>query len=109
MFGRVSKPVLKYVKNTNYQRLYNNTKRRIEESVVKENKEKIEKNLLSIPDIDKAYLLAFANGKPLNTVNKQSLLNKVKKDRNVRDILEKVKPSLFGKQKVKYIRPENYN
>lgn len=49
----------------------------------------IEKNLLAIPDVDKTYLLAFAGGKSFNTINKQALMNKVKKDRNVRNILEK--------------------
>jgi hypothetical protein len=109
MFGRVSKPVLKYVNNSNYQKQYDNATRLIEGKAEKANKQKVEKNLLAIPDVDKTYLTAFANGKPIDTINKQTLMNKVIKDRKVRNMLEQGKPSRFTRRKVVYIKPENYN
>jgi hypothetical protein len=102
-------PTLKYVNNSNYQRLYNNTKQKLEEKKKRGVTNTIEKNLLSIPDVDQVYLKAYAGNTPVNQVNKQALTNKVAKDRKVRNMLEKAKPSTFGKRKVVFIRPENYN
>jgi hypothetical protein len=102
-------PILKYVNNANYQRLYNNTKQKLEEKKKRGVTNTIEKNLLSIPDVDQVYLKAYAGNTPVNQVNKQALTNKVAKDRKVRNMLEKAKPSTFGKRKVMFIRPENYN
>jgi hypothetical protein len=104
-----TRPVLKYVNNSNYQRLYNNTKQKLEEKKKRGVTNTIEKNLLSIPDVDQVYLKAYAGNTPLNQVNKQALTNKVAKDRKIRNMLEKAKPSTFGKRKVVFIRPENYN
>ena len=102
-------PILKYVNNSNYQRIYNNTKQKLEEKKKRGVTNTIEKNLLSIPDVDQVYLKAYAGNTPVNSVNKQALTNKVAKDRKVRNMLEKAKPSTFGKRKVVFIRPENYN
>src|SRR5210317_1733570 len=102
-------PTLKYVNNSNYQRLYNNTKQKLEEKKKRGVTNTIEKNLLSIPDVDQVYLKAYAGNTPVNQVNKQALTNKVAKYRKVRNMLEKAKPSTFGKRKVVFIRPENYN
>ena len=102
-------PILKYVSNSNYQRLYDNTKRKLEEKKKRGVTNTIEKNLLSIPDVDQVYLKAYAGTTPVNQVNKQALTNKIAKDRKVRNMLEKAKPSTFGKRKVVFIRPENYN
>ena len=104
-----TRPVLKYVNNSNYQRLYNNTKQKLEEKKKRGVTNTIEKNLLSIPDVDQVYLKAYAGNTPLNQVSKQALTNKVAKDRKIRNMLEKAKPSTFGKRKVVFIRPENYN
>src|SRR6056300_830267 len=104
-----TQPILKYVNNSNYQRLYNNTKQKLEEKKKRGVTNTIEKNLLSIPDVNRVYLKAYAGNTPLNQVSKQALTNKVAKDRKVRNMLEKAKPSTFGKRKVVFIRPENYN
>src|SRR6056300_1000646 len=104
-----TQPILKYVNNSNYQRLYNNTKQKLEEKKKRGVTNTIEKNLLSIPDVNRVYLKAYAGNTPLNQVNKQALTNKVAKDRKIRNMLEKAKPSTFGKRKVVFIRPENYN
>jgi hypothetical protein len=104
-----TRPVLKYVNNSNYQRLYNNTKQKLEEKKKRGVTNTIEKNLLSIPDVDQVYLKAYTGNTPPNQVNKQALTNKVAKDRKIRNMLEKAKPSTFGKRKVVFIRPENYN
>src|SRR6056300_398118 len=104
-----TQPILKYVNNSNYQRLYNNTKQKLEEKKKRGVTNTIEKNLLSIPDVDQVYLKAYAGNTPLNQVSKQALTNKVAKDRKIRNMLEKAKPSTFGKRKVVFIRPENYN
>ena len=102
-------PILKYINNSNYQRLYNNTKQKLEEKKKRGVTNTIEKNLLSIPDVDQTYLKAYAGNTPVNSVNKQALTNKVAKDRKVRNMLEKAKPSTFGKRKVVFIPLEKYN
>ena len=102
-------PILKYVNNLNYQRIYNNTKQKLEEKKKRGVTNTTEKNLLSIPDVDQTYLKAYAGNTPVNSVNKQALTNKVAKDRKVRNMLEKAKPSTFGKRKVVFIPPEKYN
>ena len=102
-------PILKYVNNSNYQRIYNNTKQKLEEKKKRGVTNTIEKNLLSIPDVDQTYLKAYAGNTPVNSVNKQALTNKVAKDRKVRNMLEKAKPSTFGKRKVVFIPLEKYN
>ncbi len=41
----------------------------------------IEKNLLKLPNVDKVYLTAFKGNKSINNVNKNALLNKLRKIR----------------------------
>ena len=69
----------------------------------------IEKNLLKLPNVDKVYLTAFKGNKSINNVNKNALLNKVSKDKIIRNIRNEVKPMFLGKRRVEFVNPENYN
>jgi len=69
----------------------------------------IEKNLLKLPNVDKVYLTAFKGNKSINNVNKNALLNKVSKDKIIRNIRNEVKPMFLGKRRVEFVNPGNYN
>ena len=69
----------------------------------------IEKNLLSIPNVDKVYLTAFKGNKSINNVNKNTLANKVKKDLVIRNLRNQLSPLFMGKRRVAYVNPSNYN
>src|SRR5210317_1604089 len=69
----------------------------------------IEKNLLSLPNVDKVYLTAFKGNKSVENVNKNALANKVKKDVVIRNLRNQLSPLFMGKRRVAYVNPTNYN
>ena len=69
----------------------------------------IEKNLLSLPNVDKVYLTAFKGNKSVENVNKNALANKVKKDVVIRNLRNQLSPLFIGKRRVAYVNPANYN
>ena len=69
----------------------------------------IEKNLLKLPNVDKVYLTAFRGNKSINNVNKNALLNKVAKDKIIRNLRNEVNPMFMGKRRIAYVNPTNYN
>jgi hypothetical protein len=69
----------------------------------------IEKNLLSIPNVDKVYLTAFRGNKSVENVNKNALANKVKKDLVIRNLRNQLSPLFMGKRRVAYVNASNYN
>ena len=69
----------------------------------------IEKNLLSLPNVDKVYLTAFMGNKSVENVNKNALANKVKKDVVIRNLRNQLSPLFMGKRRVAYVNPTNYN
>jgi hypothetical protein len=69
----------------------------------------IEKNLLSIPNVDKVYLTAFKGNKSIENVNKNALANKVKRDLVIRNLRNQLSPLFMGKRRVAYVNPSNYN
>ena len=69
----------------------------------------IEKNLLSIPNVDKVYLTEFKGNKSVENLNKNALMNKVKKDVVIRNLRNQLSPLFMGKRRVAYVNPANYN
>ena len=69
----------------------------------------IEKNLLSIPNVDKVYLTEFKGNKSVENLNKNALMNKVKKDVVIRNLRNQFSPLFMGKRRVAYVNPANYN
>jgi hypothetical protein len=69
----------------------------------------IEKNLLKLPNVDKVYLTAFKGNKSVENVNKNALLNKVAKDKIIRNLRNQLSPLFMGKRRVAYVNPSNYN
>jgi hypothetical protein len=69
----------------------------------------IEKNLLKLPNVDKVYLTAFRGNKSVENVNKNALLNKVAKDKIIRNLRNEVSPMFMGKRRIAYVNPTNYN
>ena len=69
----------------------------------------IEKNLLSLPNVDKVYLTTFKGNKSVENVNKNALANKVKKDVVIRNLRNQLSPLFMGKRRVAYVNPTNYN
>ena len=69
----------------------------------------IERNLLKLPNVDKVYLTAFRGNKSVENVNKNALLNKVAKDKIIRNLRNEVSPMFMGKRRIAYVNPTNYN
>jgi hypothetical protein len=69
----------------------------------------IEKNLLKLPNVDKVYLTAFRGNKSVENVNKNALLNKVAKDKIIRNLRNQLSPLFMGKRRIAYVNPTNYN
>jgi hypothetical protein len=69
----------------------------------------IEKNLLKLPNVDKVYLTAFRGNKSIENVNKNALLNKVAKDKIIRNLRNQLSPLFMGKRRIAYVNPTNYN
>ena len=87
-------------------------KRQEEAKKIKEESKRvanIEKNLLKLPNVDKVYLTAFKGNKSINNVNKNALLNKVAKDKIIRNLRNEVNPMFMGKRRIAYVNPTNYN
>ena len=69
----------------------------------------IERNLLKLPNVDKVYLTAFRGNKSVENVNKNALLNKVAKDKIIRNLRNQLSPLFMGKRRIAYVNPTNYN
>ena len=69
----------------------------------------IERNLLKLPNVDKVYLTAFRGNKSVENINKNALLNKVAKDKIIRNLRNEVSPMFMGKRRIAYVNPTNYN
>ena len=88
--------------------------RKRQEEIKKKNEEtkriaNIERNLLKLPNVDKVYLTAFRGNKSVENVNKNALLNKVAKDKIIRNLRNEVSPMFMGKRRIAYVNPTNYN
>ena len=69
----------------------------------------IEKNLLQLPNVDKVYLTTYRGNKSVENVNKNALLNKVEKDKLIRNLRNQLNPSMFGKSRISFIASDKYN
>ena len=59
--------------------------------------------------MDKVYLTAFKGNKSVENVNKNALLNKVAKDKIIRNLRNQLSPLFMGKRRIAYVNPTNYN
>jgi hypothetical protein len=117
MFGRVSKPVLKYVNNSNYQRQYNNATKKIETRKSIQNDKALLLKLSTNADVSVDYVKAYAGNTPLSNVNLNSLKQKRNMDlevaklnaTNVKSVFGKYQTTIPSTKKIKYIKPEEYN
>jgi hypothetical protein len=115
--GRVSKPILKYVNNSNYQRQYNNATKKIETRKGIQNDKALLLKLSTNAVVSMDYVKAYAGNTPLSNVNLNSLKQKRNMDlevaklnaTNVKSVFGKYQTTIPSTKKIKYIKPEEYN